>query len=290
MIKQKLLEYKFFQRLLQIKLLLKDKIRNTALVKYISDMNALKTFERNLNNTALIYEKEILILDKLVSEENFIFDIGANRGEFTYHFARLLNENGKVFAFEPGRRAYSILSKLIAKYELSNVEINPIALSDSDGYSELVVPYHNRQASMKSNESIFGKTERIKTSAIDTFVEQNNLQKLDFIKCDTEGSELLVFKGGLKSLKKFKPIIIVEIANVHTKRFGYAGDEVRLFLEDLGYNTYSYDFGSNNLMMVNSIELQKEGHVWSEIGGDLSNNNYIFIHAENSKVVERFNN
>ena len=45
---------------------------------------------------------------------------------------------------------------------------------------------------------------------LDEFVKGKKT-KVDFIKCDVEGAELLVFTGGIKSIEKYKPIIFAEM-------------------------------------------------------------------------------
>ena len=202
-----------------------------------------------------------------------------------FNFSNLLNQKGEVYAFEPGKRAFNILSKMKKKYGMENVSIFKLALSNSVGMTELVVPYYNRQASIKSNESIKGKIENIKTSTIDIFIDTNKIERLNIIKCDTEGSELLVFQGGQNIIDKFKPILIVEIADVHTRRFGCSGEEVQSFLTKLGYHTFYYDFDLQKVGKVNTISFKEEGHVWSKITDNLSNNNYIFIHEDRLNMV-----
>jgi hypothetical protein len=55
-----------------------------------------------------------------------------------------------------------------------------------------------------------------------------DLPALDFLKCDTEGCELLVVRGGIETIKKFRPIMVME--------HNYIGeiDEVLNVLADAG--------------------------------------------------------
>jgi len=50
---------------------------------------------------------------------------------------------------------------------------------------------------------------KIKVTAIDKFVERNNLSKVDFIKMDIEGAELKALEGGEGTIKKFKPKLAI---------------------------------------------------------------------------------
>ena len=59
----------------------------------------------------------ISVYSKLIKQGNYIFDVGANIGAHTLHFAKLIGEKGKVFSFEPTNYAYD---KLIRNVELND--------------------------------------------------------------------------------------------------------------------------------------------------------------------------
>ena len=89
MLKDKLLKFGFFQTLLRIKLLLKSLIQTTKLLERRYDRKALSDFDRLVNNSEYIYEKEIELIPKMISEESVVLDIGANRGEYSYYLLKL---------------------------------------------------------------------------------------------------------------------------------------------------------------------------------------------------------
>ena len=51
----------------------------------------------------------------------------------------------------------------------------------------------------------------VESITIDEFVDENKINRLDFIKLDVEGSELEVLKGGERSIRKFKPKLAISI-------------------------------------------------------------------------------
>lgn len=73
---------------------------------------------------------------------------------------------------------------------------------------------------------------------IDEFVEENNLH-LDFIKCDVEGAELFVFKGGIASIERDKPIIFTELLRKWSVKFNYHPNELITLFKNLGYRCFS---------------------------------------------------
>lgn len=278
MIKEKLLKYKFFQWLVDIKLILKGIIQSTKFMERKYDNKSLSDFDSLINNPNYIYEKEIEYLPSIIKAGSTVFDIGANRGEYSYYFSKFVGDNGAVYAFEPGNRAFGLLEKIKEKYQLDCLKTNKLALSDKAGTHTLIVPYFNRQSQLKSDKPIKGRKESIVIDTLDNFVEKNIVKRIDFIKCDTEGSELFVFKGAQKTLEKLHPTILVEIAEPHTVRFNYKGNDVLNFLKELGYKTFCYNYEQKKLIETNIIEMKPDGHVWSLLDENLSNNNYFFIH------------
>ena len=74
------------------------------------------------------------------------------------------------------------------------------------------------------------KTGKYKIKPLDSF----EIQNVDFIKIDAEGYEPLVIKGALKTIEKYKPIILYERKD-HPERYGYKRDSIRDILMPLGY-------------------------------------------------------
>lgn len=282
MIKEKLLKYSFFQYMVTVKLAIKRTFQKFRLAEIKYDKKSFNDFQSLVSNTEYIYEKEIEFLPKFIKKGSTVLDIGANRGEYSYYLSKNVGENGKVLAFEPGKRAFTLLGKIKEYYKLENLNIFKIALSNKKGSETLIVPYFNRQSQLLSASPIKGRKEIIEANSLDDFASETNFERLDFIKCDTEGSEYLVFSGGLNTISKFNPVIQVEIADLHTVRFGHSSMDVLKLLEGIGYIPYYYKYDTKLLYKTERIELKADGHVWSKRTEDLSNNNYFFIHT--SKV------
>lgn len=63
---------------------------------------------------------------------------------------------------------------------------------------------------------------------MDDWNKENNIYP-DFIKCDVEGAELLVLKGGEETLKSKKPVIFIELIRKWAQKFNYHPNEVIKF-------------------------------------------------------------
>ncbi len=90
------------------------------------------------------------------------------------------------------------------------------------------------------NNKLFDPTGKEKISvevtALDSFLKDKNVSRLSFIKCDVEGHELEVFKGGSETLKKYKPTLLFECHHEEVLQ----GDVFR-FLENMGYKGFFFN-------------------------------------------------
>ena len=77
---------------------------------------------------------------------------------------------------------------------------------------------------------------------LDDFINKSNLS-IDFIKCDVEGAELLVFQGGIDAIRKYKPVIFTEMLRKWSKQFNYHPNEIITLLSTLGYQCFTIKDG-----------------------------------------------
>ena len=166
------------------------------------------------------FQRHILKNSFLKIQENYtIIDIGANVGLMTLPFAKLV-PGGKVFSFEPTHYALERLKKNLAlnpeiakrvtvinSFVSEKSDINPDILAysswkvDGAGGSNLHPVHLGTPKDAQGVPSI----------SLNDFVEQQKLEKIDFIKIDTDGHEYEVFKGAERAIAKYRPKIIFEI-------------------------------------------------------------------------------
>jgi FkbM family methyltransferase len=117
---------------------------------------------------------------------------------------------------------------------------NNIALSDSIGKSIFFwTKKETGSASMRNNQNRRSINKILcKTNTLDNYIKKKKLQ-IDLIKCDVEGSELLVFKGSYFSLKKYKPVVFTEMLRKWSKNFGYHPNEIINFFNKINYSCYA---------------------------------------------------
>jgi len=53
---------------------------------------------------------------------------------------------------------------------------------------------------------------------------------------DIEGYEIYALKGGIETIKKYRPVIVLEVCeDGHIEKYGYNRSDLEAFLETLGY-------------------------------------------------------
>lgn len=144
-----------------------------------------------------------------VSADDCVLDIGANLGFINYHIAKKAKQ---VFAFEPEPTNRKVLKNIIAKYQLTNVELMEFALGDEVKMVDMVLPIRGKSkeqglSHVEQGEAWKGINFSVECKRLDDL----NLPKVDAIKIDVENFEYAVFKGGEQLLKRDKPLIYCEL-------------------------------------------------------------------------------
>jgi len=178
----------------------------------------------------------------LISEDAVIFDVGANIGSMALKFAQLA-PRGRIFAFEPTDFAYEKL--------LHNLSLNPqlaerifphqVFLSDRTRSDHQISAYASWKVDGSGSNTHPLHRGAIKSAvavpavSIDDFCRERNIQRVDFIKIDTDGHELPVIKGAFKTLEQQRPYLIFEIGLYVLKERGVTFEQYFEYLSALKY-------------------------------------------------------
>ena len=185
----------------------------------------------------------VVTLQKLVRPGDIIFDIGANIGAHTLGLARSAGPTGRVFAFEPADFAFAKLKR--------NLALNPELESRTQAHQILLAaepgapcqPMIYASWPLVADDSVHPKhrgrlvtTLHASVDTLDSFVEREGINRLDLVKIDVDGDEYPVLKGGIKTLAKFQPVLVMEMSPyVHAERNHGFGALIAL-LRDAGYS------------------------------------------------------
>jgi FkbM family methyltransferase len=173
-------------------------------------------------------------------------DVGANIGEITMVAARRVGAEGKVFAFEPMTSVYQHLLEHIERNSFDQVAAVKAGFAaearraqifsaagkfyDGSRNAGLGTLYHSSSRSVPAEE--------IELKTLDEFSRQHDLTQLDLIKIDVEGAELPVLKGGIATISRFHPYLIIEIQDQTASEAGYQAADILEWLERVGYSFF----------------------------------------------------
>ncbi len=180
-----------------------------------------------------VYEPlETNLVKKEIHEGNSVIDIGADIGYYTLIFAKLVGENGKVFAFEPQDIPFSLAQK--------NLEIN--------GFKNYVL--ENKLVSNKNEKIKFFNKWKDAIKLDDYFLDFSN--KIDFIKMDMEGAEMQALEGMTSLIENNDKIrIMTEFHPTELKKFGTKPSLFLKNLRDFGFTIYHINNKEKMIKPVN---------------------------------------
>jgi FkbM family methyltransferase len=146
---------------------------------------------------------------RVLKPGNAFWDIGAHIGFFTILASQAVGSSGRVHAFEPMPRNRGRLEKTIQLNDAANVTVHDVAVSGSDGQALL---HAHATTAMWTLVAERGETDGVNVvcRTIDSLA--NDLGDPAVIKVDVEGAELEVLRGGLATIQRSAPTLVVEFA------------------------------------------------------------------------------
>ena len=157
-------------------------------------------------------EIDTILLKKLKFDTSI--DIGSNYGSYT---SILRDISKKVISIEPNRGILNFQKKILG---FKRIDFYNVAIGDKNKEVILNVPIKNSlliyEEAFISNTIVTEKFLKVnQRNGDDLFL---NSKSLDFIKIDVEGYENKVLKSLSKSIKKFLPVILIEIEVRHSTK------------------------------------------------------------------------
>ncbi len=201
-----------------------------------------------------------IMRDKINPSFPVLFDVGANKGEFTKQILQLWQGKAyQLYAFEPSQKTFLMLQDSVQKS--GSVHLINMGFGDQPGMVELfydregsgLVSVYPRDLSYRNID--FSNHETIELTTLDLFCKKNAVSTIDFLKLDVEGHELAALKGGKKMFEEGK-VKMVQF------EFGGCNIDSRTFFRDY-YNFFKKDFKlyrilSNGLRPIDSYSEKLE--------------------------------
>ena len=210
--------YKFFRSLIKIilpiifKILIKLKL-NRRVINYLSEKSYNSNNKYNFNN----------LLKKLLEDEKIIaLDVGAQGGfnsdnffprKYNEYFEDILIEPIKEEAEKLKKKKFIIKKGLWSKKEKKKLFILDNRLGSSSMYrpDERNFDLHNIK-NKDFNDYKITRTIEIECDTLSNQLSELDIEKLDYLKIDTQGAELDVLKG----IGSYRPLLIKIEAHIFT--------------------------------------------------------------------------
>lgn len=197
----------------------------------------------NLQRVAFLtgsYERPLFShIRRALQPGDVVIDVGANIGIHALPLAnRLSVMGGTVYAFEAAPDTAETLVAGAQRNNLANVQVLPFGLGATEGVKAL------RNSSQYGPRDVGSRTMigdgdvqfEVPVRRFDDWAESVQLQRMDVLKIDVEGSELDVLLGMIDALNRFKPrLVAIEIVDNRLEIKGQSREQLRDLLESAGY-------------------------------------------------------
>jgi FkbM family methyltransferase len=206
------------------------------------------------------YEPETTaLLAALCDRHAVAMDIGANIGLTSLALSSLCGD-GAVIAIEPVPYTFELLNKNLGDAGVTNATSFNLAVGAGEGSVSMYVNERNLATSFVVDIDT-GSGQDIPMTSLDLLVQKLGLERLDFIKIDVEGCELEVLKGAENALKRFKPIVMLEMNHWCLNIF--RGISLLAFRDAL-LQTFPYVFAVDKGRYLDFSDPLKAGEVYKE--------------------------
>jgi FkbM family methyltransferase len=222
-------------------------------------------------------EPELRLLPAMCRKDAVAIDIGANEGFFARH---LLPLSRSVVAFEP---LPHMLGRLRANY-LGKMEIVGVVLSDHEGQGEMRYPTGGYMSATiaESNASAWESGRVVETVVVPMkTLDSFDLTNVGFIKIDVEGHEEAVLNGGLHTVSREMPNLMIEIEERHAPGSLH---RVSNLLGDIGY--LGYFLQGNHLVSIAQFDPNRDQVRENSKAGNYINNFLFFPRERAASVLE----
>ena len=228
-------------------------------------------------------DDELKLIEQFSKKKKILFiDCGCNYGFYSF-FAAIQSRDNIVVSIDASKNTLLEFDKNLNLNSFENIIYLNKAVSDEDNKD---VKFNESdkdwESSLSHDEFKVSFSRDVKTIKIDTLVEEYNLNNYQtIIKLDVEGSEMKALKGGINTIKKFSPIIIIEMS-----KFIFNNNKNIIFFKNfLKENDYLIYDTSKNRSNLNDVlkKLDQLTKRHKTIG------NYFLI-KNNEKLIAKLRN
>lgn len=189
----------------------------------------------------------VALLKRVLRPEMVVIDVGANIGEITLVAAQRVGSTGRVIAFEPVNVIADRLAEHVRINDLRQVTIVREALGKARRDRMPIYASCGQDVSDENEglASLYGEgggqepIEYVSITTLDDTSASLCLSRVDLIKIDVEGGELACLQGAESMLRRFRPMLIVEVQAFSARQAGWDVNELFEYLHGFGYEFFT---------------------------------------------------
>ena len=207
--------------------------------------------------------RTIAAMKRLVRSGMTVFDVGANVGYYSLLAASLVGPSGHVHSFEPTPTVVRRLAENVALNQFSSrVKINAVAVGSTCGKSDFHLSLDDSEAN-----SMFASDQHLQSVCVpivtlDGYVRDHDVARIDVMKVDIEGAELVALQGASELLRReTAPLLIVEFNPAALASSGAMPSQLKGEIERFGYRCYRLEQLTEGSSAVYNILAIKPSHI-----------------------------
>lgn len=201
--------------------------------------------------TGVFEPASISLLKRCVAPGDTVVDIGANIGFYTLESSNLVGPAGRVIAVEALPDHAQAVRDNLALNGIDNVTLLEIAVGDQESSGVLT-----RRSGDNLGMFTLGNVEgteacQVRIGVLDNILGEQNVERVDFIKMDIEGSEFRALQGAAKTMESKRPTVLLEINEQALQDCGSSAQALIALLESFGYG--GWEITRQGLQALGSI-------------------------------------
>ncbi len=171
-----------------------------------------------------------------------VFDVGAHKGESTLGYLRCF-AGATTYCFEPANSSFTVLRNNVRGQE--NVQCFNLALGAKSGAAMMrdIAGSSSRNYLLESLDArvVNAHVERVELRTIDEVCRQMQIERINFLKIDTEGHDLDVLRGAEEMLRSQKiDLVQVEAGMNPENKVHIPLESFNKHLGDRGYSLFRF--------------------------------------------------
>jgi FkbM family methyltransferase len=196
-----------------------------------------------------------------LSKYPVIIDIGAHIGTFSIYCSTKF-KNANILAYEASKETYDILEKNVTSNSLaSKIQISHKAVSSIDSKVKL---YHNIEDGNWGHtisKAVSDSYEEVDSTSLDSIFEEYQLNNIDLIKFNCEGSEFdIIMKTKLSHLRKIRLSIILYHCDLVDD--AYTLEDLTGRLKEAGHDCFRLHETKNRGWIISVNKIHYSSHVF----------------------------